>query len=48
LNARRGRSPAPPKQLWWIEETNHRFKAYNHIGEHPEKLIAFLETHLKK
>jgi len=31
-----------------MEETNHRFKAYNHIGKRPEKLLAFLETHLKK
>jgi len=31
-----------------MEETNHRIKAYNHVGEHPEKLLAFLETHLKK
>ncbi len=37
-----------PKQLWYIKETNNRFQAYNHIGEHPEKLIVFLETHLKK
>jgi len=37
-----------PKQLWWIEEADHRFQAYNHVGEHPEKLINFLDTYLKK
>lgn len=37
-----------PKQLQWLEESTNRFQAYNHIGEHPEKLIAFLNEHLKK
>jgi hypothetical protein len=37
-----------PKQLIWLEQPTNRFQAYNHIGEHPEKLIAFLEEHLKK
>jgi pimeloyl-ACP methyl ester carboxylesterase len=37
-----------PKELWWIKDITHRFNTYNYIGEHPEKLITFLETHLKK
>ncbi len=23
----------------WIEESNQRFYAYNHLGQHPERLL---------
>ncbi|MDO4255233.1 MAG: alpha/beta hydrolase [Kocuria sp.] len=34
------------KELLWIEDSNQRFYAYNYFGQHPEKLIAFFDTHV--
>ena len=33
------------KELWLIEGKMRRFEAYNHLGEHPEKMLAFVERH---
>jgi dipeptidyl aminopeptidase/acylaminoacyl peptidase len=33
------------KEIWWIEDITHRFKAYNHIGEHPERILEFVGKH---
>jgi len=36
------------KELFWIEGTPHRFKdGYNHFGRHPEKVLGFLDKHMK-
>ena len=35
------------KELFWIDESNQRFYAYNYFGDHPEKLIAWFDQHLK-
>ncbi len=37
---------APDKQLLWIEESNHRFYAYNHFGQYPEPLLDWFAKHL--
>ena len=34
---------AEDKELFWIEDSNQRFYAYNHFGQHPEKLIGFFD-----
>lgn len=34
---------AQDKELYWIEDSNQRFYAYNHFGQHPEKLIGFFD-----
>ncbi len=35
------------KELFWIEDTPHRFKdGYNHFGRHPEKVLSFLDKHM--
>jgi pimeloyl-ACP methyl ester carboxylesterase len=33
------------KELWLIQGKMRRFEAYNHVGEHPEKILAFIEKH---
>ncbi|MFS4474311.1 alpha/beta hydrolase family protein [Chryseobacterium sp. T20] len=35
------------KELLWIEESNQRFYAYNHFGQHPEKLINWFNRYMK-
>jgi hypothetical protein len=36
------------KELFWIENTTRRFKAgYDYFGRHPERIIAFLDKHIK-
>lgn len=37
---------ASEKELVWIEESNQRFYAYNHFGQHPEKLLGWLAKHM--
>ncbi len=32
---------AEPKEIWWIDEVSQRFEAYNYVGEHPERMLAF-------
>ena len=39
---------APTKELLWIEESNQRFYAYNHFGQHPQRLIEWFDTHMPK
>jgi pimeloyl-ACP methyl ester carboxylesterase len=34
-----------PKELWLIEGKMARFEAYNYVGQHPERLLAFIERH---
>lgn len=38
-------TPAP-KELWIIEGTTERFDTYNYVGEHPERLIDFLNKYM--
>ena len=33
------------EELWLIEGKMRRFEAYNYVGEHPEKILAFIEEH---
>ena len=36
------------KELIWIEDTTHRFRdGYNYFGRYPEKVLAFLDKHMK-
>lgn len=39
---------AETKELLWIDTSNQRFYAYNHFGQHPERLIAWFDTHMPK
>lgn len=34
------------KELLWIENSNQRFYAYNHFGQHPERLIGWFDQHM--
>jgi hypothetical protein len=38
---------AAEKQLHWIEQSNQRFYAYNHFGQHPEELVGWFDRHMK-
>ena len=38
---------AEDKELFWIEDSNQRFYAYNYFGQHPEKLIEFFNEKMK-
>ncbi|MBN1120347.1 MAG: alpha/beta hydrolase [Anaerolineae bacterium] len=33
-----------PKEFWWIEGKMMRFDAYNYVGQHPERVLQFIET----
>jgi hypothetical protein len=35
------------KELYWIEDSNQRFYAYNYFGQHPERLIDWFDRHMK-
>ena len=37
---------AQEKELLWIENSNQRFYAYNHFGQHPERLVGWFDRHL--
>jgi hypothetical protein len=37
---------AQEKELLWIEESNQRFYAYNHFGQHPERLVGWFDQHM--
>jgi hypothetical protein len=37
---------AGEKELLWIEESNQRFYAYNHFGQHPERLLGWFDKHM--
>jgi uncharacterized protein len=32
-----------PKELVWLEGPMHRFDTYNYVGDHPEKVLEFLQ-----
>ncbi len=34
------------KELFWIEDSNQRFYAYNYFGAHPERLVGWFDTHM--
>ena len=34
------------KEMYWLEETKHRFDGYNWFGDHPEKMLEFFNKHL--
>jgi uncharacterized protein len=36
---------AGPKVFWWLEEQMSRIDAYNYVGQHPQKMTAFLQCH---
>lgn len=38
---------AEVKELLWIEESNQRFYAYNHFGQHPERLVGWFDRHMR-
>jgi pimeloyl-ACP methyl ester carboxylesterase len=38
---------ADEKELLWIEESNQRFYAYNHFGQHPERLVGWFDHHMR-
>jgi alpha-beta hydrolase superfamily lysophospholipase len=33
------------EELWLIEGVDKRFEAYNYVGEHPERVLAFIRKH---
>lgn len=33
------------EELWLIQGKMRRFEAYNHVGAHPERVLAFVERH---
>jgi pimeloyl-ACP methyl ester carboxylesterase len=33
------------EELWFIEGKMRRFEAYNYVGEHPERILAFVGRH---
>jgi pimeloyl-ACP methyl ester carboxylesterase len=37
---------AQKKELLWIDQSNQRFYAYNHFGQHPERLIEWFDRHM--
>jgi len=37
---------ADEKELLWIEESNQRFYASNHFGQHPERLLGWFAKHM--
>lgn len=39
--------PSDDKELFWIENTTHRFRdGYNYFGRTPEKVLSFLNKHM--
>jgi hypothetical protein len=37
---------AQEKELLWIENSNQRFYAYTHFGQHPERLIRWFDRYM--
>jgi pimeloyl-ACP methyl ester carboxylesterase len=35
------------KELWWIEGITQRFDAYNYVGDHPGRILAFAKAHFE-
>lgn len=38
---------AKEKELFWIDQSNQRFYAYNHVGLHPERLLGWFAKHMR-
>jgi pimeloyl-ACP methyl ester carboxylesterase len=36
------------EELWLIEGKMRRFEAYNYVGEHPERMLAFIKKHFSQ
>jgi pimeloyl-ACP methyl ester carboxylesterase len=34
-----------PKEFWWIEGKMMRFDAYNYVGQHPDRVLQFIERY---
>jgi uncharacterized protein len=34
------------KEIWWVDGITRRFDTYNFIGEHPERILAFLKKYI--
>ena len=34
------------KEMYWLEETDHRFDGYNYFGDHPERMLEFFGKYL--
>ena len=34
------------KEFWWLEGDMSRIDGYNYVGQHPERMVAFLQRHL--
>ena len=34
------------KEMYWLEETKHRFDGYNWFGDHPEKMLECFNKYL--
>lgn len=39
---------AGTKELLWIDQSNQRFYAYNHFGQHPERLIDWFDRYMPR
>lgn len=37
---------AQEKELFWIEDSNQRFYAYNYFGQHPERLVGWFDKYM--
>jgi hypothetical protein len=37
---------AKDKRLFWIEGTNRRFDGYNYLGQHPDLMLDWFNSHL--
>ena len=35
-----------PKEFWWLEATKSRPEAYQYVGEHPQRLVEFIEAYM--
>ena len=35
-----------PKEFWWLD-TDCRPAAYQYVGEHPQRMIEFVDTHMR-
>jgi pimeloyl-ACP methyl ester carboxylesterase len=38
---------AQEKELLWIDKSNQRFYAYNHFGQHPERLLGWFAKYIR-
>jgi len=34
------------KEFWWMEEKMSRLQGYNYVGQHPDRIIQFLQSYL--